>query len=255
MSADTQSIQFVKCKSYHGRYGKISNKFTYKVDYVLLPVHKEIDMPTSLIKHNKFGLFSFYDKDHGDGGTIHEFANRILESENLKNICNGPIWLFTQPRCLGYIFNPVSFWYFHDKENNLRAVMAEVNNRSGGRHFYICRHDDLRPIANKDKISVEKIFFVSPFQEKQGEYEFRFRFEPGLIGAWIDYKNGDDGVYTTLSGKPEPLRTKRLLQSAFLRPFGAFRVVALIYWQALKLKIKGGKYRAAPKQDEKRISR
>ena len=255
MNAQAQNIQFVRCKSYHGRYGEISNKFTYQVDYVLLPVHKEINITSRWFKHNKFGLFSFYDKDHGEGGSVHEFANQILESENLKEICDGPIWLLTQPRCLGYIFNPVSFWYFFDKKDQLRAVMAEVNNRAGGRHFYICRHDDTRPIANKDKIKVDKIFHVSPFQERSGEYKFRFRFEPGLIGAWIDYKNGDNGVYTTLSGKPEPLKNMRLFQSALAKPFGALRVVALIHWQALKLKIKGGKYRAAPTQDEKRISR
>ncbi|MBL4869880.1 MAG: DUF1365 domain-containing protein [Robiginitomaculum sp.] len=254
----SQDIKFVQCKSFHGRYGTIENKFTYNVDCVLIPVHEKFKSSSKLFKHNAFGLFSFHDKDHGMQGTdipVAEFAKDILQSEGLTDVCDGQIWLFTQPRCLGYIFNPVSFWYFHNKTGQLIAVMAEVNNRDGGRHFYICRHDDYRPIGNKDKIRVEKIFHVSPFQERQGEYEFKFRFEGKRIGAWIDYKNGDDGVYTTLSGKPTPLKTSTLIKSACARPFGALRIVFLIYWQALKLKFKGGTYRKAPRQNEKRISR
>ncbi len=257
MKGDVMSgnVQHVRSSSYHARYGEIENAFKYKMDYLLVPAHEDIDFKSSILKYNKFGLFSFYDKDHGEGGSLQSFTKQILKSQKLEKICDGPIWLLTQPRYLGYVFNPVSFWYFHDKKDQLRMVMAEVNNRAGGRHFYICRHDDNRPIKTKDKIQVDKLFHVSPFQEMEGEYEFKFHFEPARVGAWIDYKNGNKGLYATLTGEPEPLKTGRLLAGALMLPFGAMRVVFLIYWQAIKLKSKGADFRSAPKQNDERISR
>jgi len=254
-------VRLVPSSSYHARRGAIENSFSYHVDYLLLPVHEEIRLDTPLIKHNKFGLFSFYDKDHGpfegqaENRSIADIADEILDSETLREICDGDIWLYTQPRFLGFVFNPVSFWFFMDKQDDLRVVLAEVNNRAGGRHFYICRHDGFDPIKSKDRILVEKIFHVSPFQDREGTYKFRFKYEDDIIGGWIDYENGDKGLYATLSGHIAPIRNRKLLKSALLRPFGAMRVVWLIYWQALKLKTKGAKFRSAPKQKDKRISR
>ncbi len=47
------------------------------------------------------------------------------------------ILLLTQPRFLGYVFNPVSFWLVHRGEA-LVAVIAEVSNTYGDRHSYLC---------------------------------------------------------------------------------------------------------------------
>jgi len=300
MSAKSNT-KWVRSSSYHARRGAIDNSFTYNVDYLLLPVHEPIRIKSAFLKHNKFGLFSFHDKDHGpitDGAqerTVSDIAQQIIDSENLGQVCDGNIWLYTQPRFLGFVFNPVSFWFFFDKQESLRVVFAEVNNRAGGRHFYICRHDDFAPIKSKDRILVKKIFHVSPFQDVKGNYTFRFLFKNNKIGGWIDYEAnnkslgardlgardlgardlgardlgardlgardlgardlGDRGLYATLSGHVGDLQNRKLLKSALLRPFGAVRVVWLIYWQALKLKLKGAKFRAAPKQKDKRISR
>jgi DUF1365 family protein len=49
---------------------------------------------------------------------------------------------------LGYVFNPVSFWYCHDRGGALRAVLAEVNNTFGERHNYLVAHADGRPIRD-----------------------------------------------------------------------------------------------------------
>ena len=254
------NVKIVPSISHHGRRGDISNDFTYKVDYVLIPVHEPIKLGKSGLKHNKFGLLSFHDKDHGGTLSISEFAQQIMDSENLRPICDGEIWLYTQPRFLGYAFNPVSLWFFFDKTGNLRAVLAEVSNRAKGKHFYICRHEDFRPIGRKDKIKVKKIFHVSPFQETEGDYEFRFQYDGKTIGAWIDYSHNDQGLFATLCGHIQPMTNARLYKGVLARPLGAFRVVSLIYWQALKLKIKGAKFRLAPlhdrnTKDKKRISR
>jgi len=225
------------------------------VDSILIPV-QALNLPSArLFSRNKFNLFSFYDADHGDGDTLLEFANKIVDNQNLKDHFSGEIWLLTQPRIFGYVFNPVSFWFFLDSEKQLRVVLAEVNNTFKGRHFYVCRHDDFSPIKPKDKIQVEKLFHVSPFQDVSGTYDFKFQFESDRVGAWIDFKNGDQGVYATQTGTIQNLTNLVLVKSALLRPFGALRIMTLIHWQALKLKLKGGAYRKVPPQKEERISR
>ena len=255
MTDKTAPIKLMHGRSFHGRYGSMKNDFRYELDCLLVPVGSSNMLSSGLLSKNKFNLFSFYDKDHGDGASIQSFANKIATDHGFSDICKGQIWLLTQPRFLGYVFNPVSFWFFIDEDEQLRVVLAEVNNTAGGRHFYLCHHDDFTPIERHDKVRAEKIFYVSPFQEIAGHYDFKFQFDNDRIGAWIDYTNGDQGVYATLTGQVQNITNWALLKSAFLRPFGALRVIALIHWQAMKLKLKGGLYRKAPQQSQTRISR
>ena len=51
----------------------------------------------------------------------------------------GPVRLLTHVRSLGYVFNPVSFYYcFDEGGERLRAVVAEITNTPWGeRHAYV----------------------------------------------------------------------------------------------------------------------
>ncbi len=91
------------------------------------------------------------------------------------------VLLVAQPRVLGFLFNPVSFWLIVDQTDDLRAVIAEVNNTYGQRHSYLCAHDDLRPIRFSDTLTTKKVFYVSPFQDVSGRYDFRFDYQPGIL--------------------------------------------------------------------------
>ena len=249
------SIKLLKAQTYHGRKGIIRNPFRYRLDLILVPVAKKVKSPTSLLKINGTGLFSIHSKDYGDGIPFKDFAEMVANKYNFASQCDGPTYLLTQPRFLGYSFNPVSFWFFCSKDGSLRVALAEVSNTNAERHIYLCHHDDFAVIKQSDRISAQKIFYVSPFQEVLGTYEFRFKVDSEQIGVWVDHQNGDEGVYTTLTGKIRALTFFSILRSAVTRPFGAFRVIALIHWQALKLKFMGAKYRKAPKQNPKRTSR
>ena len=56
---------------------------------------------------------SFRRADHGgrDGADLGAWLRRILAGQGLDAICDGEIVLMTLPRMLGYVFNPVSFWF------------------------------------------------------------------------------------------------------------------------------------------------
>ena len=153
------------------------------------------------------------------------------------------------------MFNPVSFWICRDDDDAVRVIIAEVNNTYGDRHSYLCHRDDLAPITAQDKMSAQKIFYVSPFQRVEGSYEFRFDLRPDRIGIWIDFTGGNGGVIATLVGPRKPLTTVGLLRACLRRPFGSRRVLTLIHWQALKLWWKGAKFRSRPEPPAQEISR
>lgn len=239
----------------HRRRGAKPHAFHYKVDYVLL-APELAQGARGVLRRNRFGLFALHDADHGGKRGAGEGADWAWAQCAAAGITRTPhmiMALMTQPRFLGFGFNPVSFWCLFDG-SALRAVIAEVNNTFGDRHNYLC-HLDGQDLTQADVVSARKIFHVSPFQDVAGEYRFRFALDAARITIHIVYENGAEGLIATLNGVPEPLRQGRLLRAALTRPGGALRVVALIYWQALRLKLRGIAYRPRPAPPLKDISR
>jgi DUF1365 family protein len=52
-----------------------------------------------------------------------------------------------------------------------------------------------------------------------------------------------------------PLTNGEIIKAAFRRPFGSRRVLALIHWQALKLALKGVKFRNRPTPPPQEVTR
>lgn len=248
-------IDHIEGQTYHGRKGAVDNAFRYSVDYVLLDAEAEVQGPR-LFARNGRGLTGLNDSDHGgppgDGrGAI--WVREVLEQHQIRDIAK--VELLAQPRVLGHVFNPVSFWLCWREDGALITVIPEVSNTFGDRHSYLCAHADLRPILASDALQATKIFHVSPFQPVDGGYTFRFDITDDRIGIWIDYTQADGGLIATLTGQRKPLTNRSLLRFIFRRPFGARRVLALIHWQALKLWVKGAGYRARPKPPSEEVSR
>ena len=192
--------------TFHGRKGAVTNAFTYSVDYVLLDAEKVVRAP-KLFSRNRGGLFSLNDKDHGGAPTEGRGAPWVRDvlREYAIHFDIGSIELLAQPRVLGHVFNPVSFWLVRDADDAIRVVIAEVSNTYGDRHSYLCHHDDLREITREDTLGARKIFHVSPFQPVEGDYTFRFDITEARIGIWIDYKTGNGSLLATLTGSRKPL--------------------------------------------------
>jgi len=199
---------------------------------------------------------SLHDSDHGGPPKEGRGASWVRDvlTENGLDV-SGRIELLAQPRMLGHVFNPVSFWLCYDDAGVLRVVIAEVSNTFGDRHSYLCHHDDLREITKEDTITAKKIFHVSPFQDIAGGYTFRFDITPESIGIWIDFSEDHAGLIATLTGERQPLTNLGILRSMARRPFGSRRVLALIHWQALKLWWKGVRYRVRPEPPSEEVSR
>jgi DUF1365 family protein len=251
------TLDHIRGSTFHGRRGAVRNAFTYGVDYVLTDLSEGGRLPL-LFARNSGNLMSLHDSDHGGErgkGRGVAWVREVLAAQGLAENLTGRILLLSQPRVFGYVFNPVSFWLVHDANDELCLVIAEVNNTYGDRHSYLCHHDDLRPIRRTDTLTARKIFYVSPFQPVKGTYTFRFDITDQQIGIWIDYRSGEDGVLATLTGKRTPLTSASILKASLARPLGSLRVMALIHWQALKLKLKGAVFGARPTPPAEDVSR
>ena len=153
---------------------------------------------------------------------------------------DGEIVLQTFPRVLGYVFNPVSFWFCHDRAGLLVAVLAEVNNTFGGRHAYLLHHPDGAPICDADEFGADKVFHVSPFNRVEGSYRFRFQLGRSVQAVHIDYDDAEGELLATaISGRPRPWTTRALAAALARMPFLTLGVIARIHWQALRLWWKG----------------
>lgn len=231
---------------WHKRLRPKVNKFKYKVFYLCFSL-KNIPKLAQVTKLDKFGISAFYNKDHGkrDRSSLEKWINEVIKP---FGVVADDIILLTYPRVLGYVFNPVSFWYCL-KNGELVAVLAEVNNTFGESHNYLVLHKNLRPILPDEKFTSPKNFHVSPFMHVNGYYTFRFGINENNCFADI-YHHDDAGglIETSIHSKLEDLTKNSLRKALQKNPLMTFMVIALIHWQALKLFFLRIKYNNKPTQ-------
>lgn len=240
--------QLYTAKVMHKRFFPKENAFHYGIYYFALP------LPASSVPGC---LASFHTKDVGkrDGSDPTPWVRNILADYDLDRKTQNII-LVTMPRVLGYVFNPVSFYLCLDNANALRAVLCEVHNTFGEQHSYLCANPDHAPIIADQWLEAEKVFHVSPFLERCGNYKFRFDFTADKLGIWIDYYDihQQKQLVTSLVGSFTPLTSRASRQAFWRHPLVAVKAITLIHWQALKLVMKGIRYIAKPSQLPQRIS-
>ncbi|MXU66213.1 DUF1365 domain-containing protein [Oceanomicrobium pacificus] len=252
------TLEYLPAQTYHRRIGGQENSFRYSVDFFIWePEEDAADWP-ALISRDGRNLASLQTRDHGGprgDGRGAAWVRDVLKAEGLPEFADMRVRLVSQSRMLGMVFNPVSFWLVTDDTGALRAVIAEVNNTFGDRHSYLCVKSDRSPIGPEDRIEAQKIFHVSPFQPVAGRYRFKFDVTDGHFAVRIDYRNGNGGLLATLAGERRPARSRDILVSLVRRPVGAVRVLALIHWHALVLKLRGARFHSRPVPPAQEVSR
>src|SRR4051812_36948337 len=195
----------------HARLRPVEHAFRYPTLFLLLPM-RALHAGTSALAHNRAGLISFHDSDHGDGGhNALRWLDALLKREGIAD-ATGEAWLHCYPRMLGYTFKPVSFWYCHGEDGALRAVVAEVNNTFGERHAYV-----LDAASRGDELRASKAMHVSPFCRIEGEYRFRFFLDlaHGRTLARVDYDDAQGALLRTcVGGRLQPATRAALLRAA-----------------------------------------
>lgn len=232
-------------KIYHERLIPFNHKFSYKIFSLNLNV-RELDFKgLRLLSHNRFNLFSFYDSDYLDDSQnpLIEKINSFCIEMNVEIQNDDQIELFTMPRFLGFVFNPVSFWKIKDINNEVKLIIAEVNNTFGEKHFYF-----LNSAGENARLQTKKEFHVSPFFDRNGQYHFKF----SANNISIKYVKSEDEQYLFFSNlihvAQHELTDRKLLATVFRYPLQPFLVVLRIHWQAFKLYFKGASFYKKPIQ-------
>ncbi len=231
----------------HARLRPAANRFNYPTYFLLLPMRRLASHPPAALRRNRFGLISFFDRDHGDGRADSlQWLEALLHREGITT-ADGEVWLQCYPRVLGFTFKPVSFWYCHRADGALEAIVVEVNNTFGERHCYLLSGRSEGGIGFGRELRADKVFHVSPFCSVTGSYRFRFMrndLSPGdptraRTVARIDHHD-EDGLLlqTSVSGELAPLTGRRIRQAFFGVPWMTLGVIVRIHWQALRLWLK-----------------
>ena len=248
----------------HTRLRPADNRFVYPTYFLMLPMRSLRRAPDAALRRNRFGLVSFFDRDHGDGrADALAWLDELLAREGVAG-ATGEVWLHCYPRVLGHTFKPVSFWYCHRADDTLAAVVVEVNNTFGERHCYLLAGEG---VAFGRELRAAKAFHVSPFCDVSGSYRFRFmrtglhpaapeertdpsmplptasrttpRTTPRTIArtiARIDHHDAAGAlIRTSVSGVLRPLTAASARAAFFGMPLMTLGVIARIHWQALRL--------------------
>jgi DUF1365 family protein len=150
----------------------------------------------------------------------------------------GRIMLLTLPRVLGYIFNPVSFYFCFDAAGAPVCAVAEVGNTFREMKLFLLRAGELDNKETFRKIA-PKHFYVSPFSSLELSFDFKLRIPGEALEIHIDDRDGDEKVLlSTLSGRRAVLSNARLLWFSFKYPMVTLKVIFLIHWHALRLYLK-----------------
>ncbi|MFU8895670.1 MAG: DUF1365 domain-containing protein [Gammaproteobacteria bacterium] len=165
----------------------------------------------------------------------------------------GPIRLLTHLRYFGHTFNPVSFYYcYDDADTQVETIVAEVSNTPWGeRHCYVLPRDAARVRGPTQEFTLDKTFHVSPFLPMETRYQWRFT-EPGarLVVHLRNEQQGRHAFDATLNLQRREINGRSLAAALLRFPFMTMKVVLLIYWQALKLKLKGAIFYTHPASRE-----
>lgn len=218
----------------HARHDAVKRAFRYPVYMAAIDLASP---PTArLFSRDRFNLLSVHARDY-DAGDLYAANGVPVPARTV---------LITNPRVLGYTFNPVSFFLGYGA-SGIESVIAEVNNTYGGRRRYLLGPAQRLPGPRVGFRHVRELF-VSPFLHGDLTYDFWFDDgDPLVIEMHVTDRDARRVFTAKLTGQRRPL-TDRAIAAAVLRnPLMTAQVIGLIHWQALKLRLAGAPYhRPAP---------
>lgn len=239
----------------HARRSPRAHVFTYPVFQAFLDIERipEAMAVSVLTSYNRWNWASFHERDHF-GDPSRSLRERVAAEAASAGVSlpDGPIYLLTNLRYLGYCFNPVSFFYCYDGEGRLRTVLAEVNNTFGETCNYWLTDQQVLPPSADDtgdarRYRTPKVFHVSPFMSLGQEYEW-FLTPPGdrLVVHIGVVESGTRMLDATLDLRRRPWSAPFVRRTLARHPWMTAKVVAAIHYEALRLSLKGIHYRPHP---------
>lgn len=261
MSPAITTSSLYECAVLHERFTPKCHRFVYRLFYFALDLDElgTLHRRLSLFSVNCANLFSFRESDFlPTGEPLHQPTlpknNPIItnNSPSLKSrvraFCaahhadfgaDGRVFLITLPRVLGYLFNPVSFYFCFNAAGVLVGGIAEVTNT-----FREVKPYFITPATGPDgmvtlRLRTPKHFYVSPFSGLDLEFDFILHAPGEKLAVRIDdHAAGSRVLHTSLTGIHTPLTNLRLAWFLLKYPLITLKIITLIHWQAFRLWLK-----------------
>jgi uncharacterized protein len=254
----------------HHRFAPRVHGFAYRIFLFALDLDELETLPRQLglFSVNRRNFYSFRERDylptgeplhpadekgsgqlspdharHPTGGVAPSLKARVVAylAERGVDLAGGRVLLVTLPRILGYGFNPVSFYFCYDGSGEPVAALAEVTNTFREMKPYFLG-PETRAAADAGTTfhrRTPKDFYVSPYSDVDVAFDFSLRAPGERLAVQIDdYREGARTLTSTLTGPRRELTGARLAWWTLKYPLLTLRVIFLIHWHALLLRLK-----------------
>lgn len=241
----------------HARFAPKAHRFVYRIFLFALDLDEldTLDRRLRLFSFDRAGLYSLRSADYFPAHEpLHNRAEPNPEARHIMDdkppglkarvvahlaeqgidLTGGRVTLVTLPRVAGYLFNPVSFYFCHDRNGAPVAAIAEVTNTFREMKTYLLGPET----RTRDgfRLRVPKHFYVSPFSDVDVAFDFVLRPPGDRLSVQIDdYIGAARTLTSTLAGPRQPLTDGRLAWFTLKYPFITLKVIGLIHWHALRL--------------------
>lgn len=224
----------------HRRYTPVKHAFSYPMFMPLI----DLDEVTSLSEQVVgFGCRWYhparwrredYLRSEGEGPLKLRVQDKLfqLTGERLA----GKVKQLCQLRYFGLYFSPLNLYYCFDEQGEWRWLLAEVSNTPWNqRHYYAV------PAVSDwhEKPWLQgKAFHVSPFNPMAQHYLWRLKPPVSQVFVHLDIIGNDTGstvMDATMVLRKQAFTTRVLWRLLRQTPVQTLKVVAGIYWQAMKL--------------------
>jgi uncharacterized protein len=222
----------------HRRSSPAHHDFTVPLFMAFLDIDRlpELMRVSPFAGYNRFGWASFHERDHF-GDPALSLRERLRQDAGASGLAlpDGPIYLLTHLRYLGYVFNPISLFYCYDRRQRLQQVLAEVNSTFGETCNYWLPAGPGGTVSHR----CPKKMHVSPFLPMELDYQFVLPAPGGSLVAHIGTSQGPHRPFdATLRLQREDWTAAALHRALRRFPWMTAQVMAGIHWQALRLYLK-----------------
>lgn len=236
----------------HRRFAPKHHAFQYSVFMMYLDLD-ELETVFSQSRFwslNRWNLASFRRSDYFAPDEISlKGAIQTLVANKLKREIHGPVRMLTNVRYFGFIINPITVYYCFNEAEKLDAMVLEVTNTPWQERIqYVL---DCDPSNKTQRIPFNKNMHVSPFHPMEHFYDWASSTPAKKIGVHMKNKELAGENATVFDATLALVRTEitpRSLTGILIKyPFMTAKVAWGIYWQALKIIVKGIPFYSHPK--------